>query len=87
MEMAVMNLRHKLFRGAGGLVVAVFVVLASAGIAFAVGRSTAPNPAAPTARAQASSTSAQVSAMMPWIQAHASDIAWMRDHMDDVTWS
>jgi hypothetical protein len=84
--MTAIHVPHKMFHGGGGLVIAVAALLATAGIAFAAGRSTAPNPAAPASPAQAT-TSAHVSAMMPWVQTHSGDITWMRGHMGDVTWS
>jgi hypothetical protein len=72
-----------------GVWTSVFVVsglLAIAGGAFAVGRSTAPDTS-PMAYSQSQmSTGMSRSGVTPWVRRHSDSITWMRSHMAGVTW-
>ncbi len=76
---------RRAFRGAWVFIPAVLVLVAVVGVAFAAGRSTAPNPAPARVSAQGN-LGPRFTGMMPWMQGHVGDIAWMQNHMGGLAW-
>ncbi len=77
---------RRAFRGPWVPILAMLIlVVVIGGVAFAVGRNSAPNPTRVRGPVQ-SSLGSQLTGMVPWMQNHMGDLAWMQNHMGDVTW-
>jgi hypothetical protein len=76
----------RLRRGVWTSVFLALGLLAVAGGAFAVGRSTAPNPAPMSYSRSQMSAGMSRSGVAPWVRQHSDSISWMRTHMAGVTW-